>query len=199
MQSCQETHQCLKRPSFGTGPSWLIDVEKECLVSVATLPADARYCALSYVWGQVETSKFTVGLEGTFQRPGVFSLANNEVIVPKTVRHAIGLVRLLGEKYLWVDAFCIAQDDEAHFHVELRNMGAIYDRAYLTIVAATGWDANEGFRGLAEVTPPRQLASNFADDLHKYSNPGYMIWVRHPIATVTSLFFSVGTLKIADM
>jgi hypothetical protein len=59
-------------------------------------------------------------------------------------------------------------------------MGAIYDRAYLTIVAATGWDANEGVRGLEGVTPRRRLASNFADDLHKYANPDFMISLAVP-------------------
>jgi hypothetical protein len=173
---CNDTHKCMEPSAFGSGPTWLIDVQQECLASAASLPADTHYCALSYVWGQAKTSKLTTGSAKAFQQPGALS-GKQDAIVPTTIRHAIGLVRLLGERYLWVDAFCIAQDDEAHFHTELRNMGTIYNRAYLTIVAATAWDANDGLRGLMNVTPKRKLASNFADDLHKYLDPDYMIWV----------------------
>lgn len=175
---CGDSHSCLGYPRFGLPPTWLIDVHLECLVSPASLPDDARYCALSYVWGQVQTSKLTTATREDFCQPGVFASSNTSVVVPKTIRHAIGLVKALGQRYLWVDALCIVQDDDAHFHAELHNMGAIYDGAFLTIVAATGWDANEGLRGLRGVSPRRQLAGNFADDLHKYSNPEFMIWVR---------------------
>ncbi|KAK3312746.1 heterokaryon incompatibility protein-domain-containing protein, partial [Apodospora peruviana] len=178
MRVCNETHQCAGYPSFGTAPAWLIDVHQECLVSPASLPDgdSTRYCALSYVWGQAKTSKLTMATQESFCQPGAFAAENPGVEIPKTIRHTIELVKALGEKYLWVDTFCIVQDDDAHFHAELRNMGAIYDKACLTVVAATGWDANEGFKGLRGISPRRHLASNFADDLHKYTNPEHMIW-----------------------
>jgi hypothetical protein len=178
-KTCDEAwgHQCAKYPSFGTPPGWLIDVENECLVSSASLPDPVRYCALSYVWGQAKTSKLTMATRDDFCKPGALSSDNPEVEIPLTIRHTIDLVKALGEKYLWVDAFCIVQDDDTHFHAELRNMGAIYDKAYFTVVAATGWDANEGLKGLRGISRRRQLASNFADDLHKYLNPENMIWV----------------------
>jgi hypothetical protein len=149
----------------------------ECLVSTKYLPSRSKYCALSYVWGQALSSKLTRRNEAAFCTPGAFSVNNEDIVIPTTVRHAIGLVKTLGEKYLWVDALCIAQDDHECFHGELRNMAAIYDRAYLAIVAATGWNANDGLKGLEGITPRRHPASNFADDLHKYSNTDSMIWV----------------------
>jgi len=177
ISDCNHLHECMKWSRFGKGPSWVIDVQEECLVSGASLSPDSRYCALSYVWGQAETTKLTVQRIPLFQTPGAFSPTQDQVVIPKTIRHAMGLVSLIGERYLWVDALCVAQDDHSHFGTELRNMGAIYNRAYVTIVAATGWDADEGFRGLPGITPRRRLAANYADDLIKYSNPEFMIWV----------------------
>ncbi|KAK4442129.1 heterokaryon incompatibility protein-domain-containing protein [Podospora aff. communis PSN243] len=176
--SCDEAwgHQCAKYPGFGTPPAWLIDVENQRLVSSASLPDPFRYCALSYVWGQAKTSKLTMATRDDLCKSGALSSDNPKVVIPLTIRHSIDLVKALGEKYLWVDAFCIVQDDDAHFHAELRNMGAVYDKAYFTVVAATGWDANEGLKGLRGISSRRQLATNFADDLHKYLNPENMIW-----------------------
>lgn len=168
-------HECTEYPKFGSPPTWLIDVRQECLVSPAQLPGEAKYCALSYVWGQAETGKLTTATRRAFCQPGAFS-ANSPtpVVIPKTIRHAIGLVRELGEQYLWVDSLCIIQDqDMGH---ELANMGAIYDRATLTIIAATAWDANDGLWGLRGISRPRHLSA-FGDDMHKYLDPESMIWV----------------------
>jgi hypothetical protein len=186
---CTEEHQCAEYPKFGSPPTWLIDVQQDCLVSSAQLPGDARYYALSYVWGQVKTSKLTKATRDAFCRPGAFSTENptDAVVIPKTVRHTMGLVKELGEKYLWVDSLCIVQDDANNFHAELRNMCGIYDRAYLTIVAATAWDADDGLRGLRGITRRRQVAANHADDLNKYANPDCMIWVRPPAALYSIL------------
>ncbi|KAK1834041.1 heterokaryon incompatibility protein-domain-containing protein [Podospora conica] len=174
---CREEHNCAKYPKFGSLPTHLIDVRRDCLVSAAELPADARYCALSYVWGQVRTGKLTTATRQAFCQPGAFSPESpTPVVIPKTVRHALGLVRELGEQYLWVDSFCIVQDGD-DFSRELRNMGGIYDRAHLTIVAATAWDADDGLRGLRGLTPRRQVAPNYGDDLDKFtSDPDCMIW-----------------------
>ncbi|KAK1834040.1 heterokaryon incompatibility protein-domain-containing protein, partial [Podospora conica] len=171
---CDDGHaRCTDYAKFGFPPTWLIDVEDECIVSPTQIPGEGRYCALSYVWGQTRTSKLTTATRPAFRRPGAFS-ADSGVFLPKTIRHAIGLVKALGERYLWVDALCIVQDEGELS--ELGNMGAIYARAYLTIVAATGWDADEGLWGLRGISRPRHIAENFGDDLQKYIDPDSMIW-----------------------
>lgn len=91
-------HECPEYPKFGSPPTWLIDVRKNCLVSPAQLPGDAAYCALSYVWGQVETGKLTTATREAFCRPAAFSASSpTPIVIPKTIRHAMGLVRELGE------------------------------------------------------------------------------------------------------
>lgn len=55
------------------------------------------------------------------------------------------LVRALGKTFLWVDRFCIIQDDMNNKYCELTSMASIYANAYFTVVATdidsdnTGW------------------------------------------------------------
>lgn len=49
---------------------------------------------------------------------------------------------------MWVDAVCIAQDDETEKTATIGIMDRIYASAILTIVAASGVDGNAGLAGV---------------------------------------------------
>ncbi|KAK0738893.1 heterokaryon incompatibility protein-domain-containing protein [Schizothecium vesticola] len=123
-------------------PNWLIDVERVCIV-----PAEPhyRYLTLSYVWGKLPFTQLNLKNLPTMQVDGAFS--DTAVTLPKTITEAIEVVRSLGERFLWVDALCIVQDDVRTKEAQLQGMAAIYAKAYLTIVAAGGSDANHGLFG----------------------------------------------------
>jgi hypothetical protein len=110
--------------------------------------------ALSYVWGSVESEKTTIEDLEFMQVEDVFSFLLH---TPKVIEEVIGLVPKLGLRYLWVDRFCIVQDDTSNKHIQIGNMGSIYANAYVTIVLAQGRNANDGLVGLAGLTPPRDL------------------------------------------
>ncbi|OHW91898.1 tol protein [Colletotrichum incanum] len=57
--------------------------------------------------------------------------------LPTTIRDAVEMCRSIGLCYLWVDALCIAQDDENDKLDQITNMGLIYKHSALTVVAAT--------------------------------------------------------------
>jgi hypothetical protein len=63
----------------------------------------------------------------------------------QTIQDAIHATRKLGIRYLWVDALCIVQDDEASKVKEIDQMGKIYSNAALTISAASAAHATDGF------------------------------------------------------
>jgi len=54
----------------------------------------------------------------------------------------------MGERYLWVDALCIIQDDSMDKEWQIARMGSIYSSAVFTIVAACGVDADAGLPGV---------------------------------------------------
>lgn len=121
----EECHPC---PMRTQRPIWLIDVEQACIV-----PAQGhRYLALSYVWGGVESSQATTVNIEQLQSSGSLRETELRFLIPRTVRHAMELTKMLGEKHLWVDRFCICQDDLKTKHAQIQSMAEIYGNAYLT-------------------------------------------------------------------
>ncbi|KAH7234554.1 heterokaryon incompatibility protein-domain-containing protein [Fusarium solani] len=125
-----------------------------CLVPVQP---EYQYVALSYIWGtkkmlMTERSNLT-----ELQKEQALSTGPLAQQVARTIRDSIELVKLLGERYMWVDALCIVQDDGASKHHQITNMSSIYAAAKLTIISAQAADAWHGLRGLENISEPRSL------------------------------------------
>ncbi|KAK5635760.1 hypothetical protein RRF57_011472 [Xylaria bambusicola] len=136
-------------------PQWLIDTQEACIVPGKGIP---DYVALSYRWG---ASNGLWGERGSLEiealrKPGALAEAQIAQIIPPTMADALKLVEAIGERYLWVDAICIDQNDEAHLNQQFEIMGAIYASAKLTIVATDG-DATSGIKGLKGISASRDL------------------------------------------
>ncbi|KDR69159.1 hypothetical protein GALMADRAFT_104107 [Galerina marginata CBS 339.88] len=122
----------------------VIDTEDQCIVEA--LP-DVRYLVLSYVWGPIMPS---IRLE----RNNIAELSTKGALldlrhhIPKTISEAIDLVKLIGERYLWVDSLCLIQDDDDDMLDGISHMDLVYHCAVLTIIEAHGVDANAGLPGL---------------------------------------------------
>ncbi|KAK7937865.1 HET-domain-containing protein [Apiospora aurea] len=137
-----------------SSPSWLIDTTKHCIVSGHGVQ---EYAALSYRWGGGTAHlQNDLSILDTLRLPGALLQTRFASRVSPTVKHAVGLTRLLGERYLWVDALCIVQNNGEQTRAQLQLMGVIYASAKLTIVATDG-DANHGIPGLKGASPPREL------------------------------------------
>jgi hypothetical protein len=72
------------------------------------------------------------------------------------VQDATLFVQSIGEKYLWVDSLCIAQDDIANKHDQIKNMNMVYSKAFATIVALSGRDASATLPGVRPATRSSQ-------------------------------------------
>jgi len=127
----------------------LIDVDRNCLVETQEF---SKYVALSYIWGAVPSFRLTNMNRTKLLVPG--SLANARILerLPRTIRDAMTLVRRLGERYLWVDALCLLQNDADDLGRGIGVMDLIYERAWLAVIAASGYDANAGLPGIRDGT-----------------------------------------------
>lgn len=134
-------------------PAWLIDTTSHCLVSGEGI---TDFVALSYRWGP-STHRFMNSV--IFKELTISGgLTKHSGLITPTVNDAMQAVRAIGEQYLWVDALCLAPDDDRKLSEQLQLMGSIYSSAKLTIVALDG-DAMDGLPGTGVL--PRNLQNTF--------------------------------------
>ncbi|KAH8897562.1 HET-domain-containing protein [Thozetella sp. PMI_491] len=119
----------------------LLDVNQKRVVAA---PAGSSYVALSYVWPR--TKNLFKAEQQHFQRPRttpiMTPLRDDETAyfdvpmdrLPKTIQDAMRITHEIGEKYLWIDALCIIQDDMIDVQRTIYKMDEIYMAASLTIV-----------------------------------------------------------------
>lgn len=102
------------------------------------------YIALSYVWGRQSIDDHPPGAEQI------------DEACPAVIDDAIKVVQLIQFRYLWVDRYCINQSDSEEKHAQIANMDLVYENAYLTIIAAAGFDATYGLPGVGNTMRRKQ-------------------------------------------
>jgi hypothetical protein len=121
----------------------VIDVEKMCIVDAKV---GCRYLTLSYSWGQVPSPFLNQGNKAQLMKEhGLEALSES---FPRTISDAIHLVKLMGERHIWIDRLCLVQDDREDMQDGMQNMDLVYEGAVLCIVAAAGHDAGAGLPGM---------------------------------------------------
>jgi hypothetical protein len=141
----------------------LIDTKDNCVVLA---PKGSTYVALSYVWGKIDPLRLLKTNVEKLATPGSLLLPENNTGVPVTIRDAMEVVQKLHLRYLWVDSLCIVQDDNGPDGSKMgaiSKMDLVYGGAYLTIMAATGIDANTGLPGLS---PGTRRASQPVEEIY---------------------------------
>lgn len=120
------------QPRLNIRPTKLrvIDVNERCLV---TLPHGTEYIALSYCWPKEPglTNVSTNGID--LYSKGAICTSNG---LSPALGDACDSVFDLGERYLWIDALCIIQDDPKDKAHQIGQMDLVYGDALLTIVIA---------------------------------------------------------------
>ena len=156
-----------RRETTTEPPLYLIDVQGRTVVYA---PPEPRYVALSYVWGREIRHPAQEAERRASYDEGSVSLAidfpsNLPTVLPQTVEDALTVVTRLGETYLWVDAYCIDQNNEAEKQAQIKQMDKIYSNAFLTVAAVSNIDADAGLPGVSKPLtqtsqPVRKLSEN---------------------------------------
>jgi hypothetical protein len=136
LEDCNLSHSGCGETNRSQGlsvPLKCIDCHNKTIVQVRD---DDDYFALSYVWG-------------TCVPPGPHNQATLPENISQVINDAMQVVKSLGKRYLWVDQYCIDQNDHDIKSIQIGQMDLIYARALVTIVAAAGSDANYGLPGVS--------------------------------------------------
>ncbi|TGO43108.1 hypothetical protein BHYA_0003g00620 [Botrytis hyacinthi] len=134
-------------------PAFLIDVKTKCLVAGCI---SNTFVALSYRYGRSPVPVIDAVMLERLQEPYALDALEFEEFLSPVIQHAMFLTSVISERYLWADALCIPHANEELRAEELNMMGAIYDNAVVTIIAADG-DAQDGLRGLEGVSQSRDI------------------------------------------
>jgi hypothetical protein len=124
-------------------PTRLLDTDEKLhhsvrLVELSRITHQRGYATLSHCWGRSRAVKLTSANRESFLRGiPIDSL-------PLTFQHAIGVVRSLGVRYLWIDSLCIVQDSVADWEVESSVMASVYGHASVNIAATSSSDSGGG-------------------------------------------------------
>lgn len=158
----KDCHHLWQRTSVEELRLRVIDVHDRCIVSGSK---DCEYVALSYMWGTTPVLRTLKSNFETFSLPQ--GLDKGPFPLPQTISDAMELVRGIGQRYLWVDALCIIQDDKEDQEHQICNMDLVYGLASFTIIAADGDGAHAGLAGVKDCS--RDIVQDIEEvepDLH---------------------------------
>lgn len=113
-----------------------------------------QYLALSYTWAPKLNS---VGEDNDLE-----FLPDD---LPDTIEDAITVTRKLGFQYLWIDRYCINQQNEKEASAQIRQMDLVilvYKNAEITMIAAAGKIHDMVFLALVVDIEPHNLARKSA-------------------------------------
>lgn len=150
LQICEGTHRSPDEShELGLTSLRVIDTEE---LRVREVKMPFRYACLSYVWGKGSETQYKTTTRDDLELPD--ALHESKADLPQTIKDAIKVTKECGLRYLWVDAFCILQDDPEDKKKLISKMGFIYGGGALTIVASTNANPHEGLPGMGTVQRP---------------------------------------------
>ena len=148
----------------------LIDVELRMIVKSLH---PVRYITLSYVWGasanrrfdmapnpNPDMSRFPPGIEPVDRQIPEMMFGR----LGRTFEDLICFTRRLGERYIWIDAICIPQDEPDILGRQVLLMDQIYFHGICNVVSL-GSGVDDGLPGASSATPrdTKQLVEQFTD------------------------------------
>ncbi|KAH7190508.1 heterokaryon incompatibility protein-domain-containing protein [Fusarium oxysporum] len=152
---CRRRHaECEKRARENRQnlamPKRLLDVGQlgDPVIGLLEASDDARvsFAIASYVWGNGLKADAIQRAQTTKENIGYRMASGIEVTgLPKSIQDLIEVTRQIGHRYLWLDAFCIVQNDNDDKDHQFNSIAEFYKQADILISAASASDCGEGF------------------------------------------------------
>ncbi|KAI5922525.1 heterokaryon incompatibility protein-domain-containing protein [Camillea tinctor] len=146
VENCKGQHsQCLAKDNLPL-PTMVLDLsrvdrEEKVYLHFTNRIQYGDYVALSYCWGGPQKLVTTAASLEAHRDEGI-----QLDLLPKTILEAVRVTASLGIQYLWIDALCIVQDDDASKAAEIERMGDIYANATIVLLASgTSRTVEDGF------------------------------------------------------
>lgn len=140
---CASSHEACPVLQDRRMPTRLLDVRigdgDRNLKLVETLGGNGQYVTLSHCWGQSNPPVTTTRNYSEYLACIEFAR------IPRTFQDAVTVTRGLNFRYLWIDCFCIVQDDKRDWERESAAMQAVFENAALTIAGPEASDSYSGF------------------------------------------------------
>ncbi len=146
ISSCTQHHEkCRRYAAESSEPRGikLIDCETRHVIQAQS----QKYVALSYVWGLAALDPGYDDRVKDGRMPDVLL---------KTIEDAILATMKLGYRYLWIDRYCIDQDNEEEKAGQIIQMNPIYRHAEVTLIALAGEDPRYGLPGVSTIPRTHQ-------------------------------------------
>jgi hypothetical protein len=135
IEQCKKTHlACHDMVAGDVSFLKLIDCQTREVLPASSRPSQ-NYAALSYVWGKSDH--------------GIGHVRVLLLGLLATIEDAMLVTIRLGIRYLWIDRYCINQENEMEVKYQIASMNIIYRKATITIIAACGEDPFYGLTGVS--------------------------------------------------
>ncbi|KAK7425289.1 hypothetical protein QQZ08_008186 [Neonectria magnoliae] len=144
LRTCLDEHSVCDVQTPSRLPTRVIDVGSsadDARLYVSRPDEVQEYVALSHCWGGSSPVKTTTATIGAHQQVLQFTAET------QTFADAVFMTRLLGYRYLWIDALCILQDDDEDRLKETCKMKDVYRSAVVTLSADAAADPSGGLFG----------------------------------------------------
>lgn len=152
---CQAEHTLCKPAADSTLPHRVLKIKsiQPLRVQVVEDCTDRRsYVCLSHRWSP-QTELKSLKKENLHLYKGGIPEDNINLLM----RDAIRATFRLGLRFIWIDCYCIIQDDKKDWEEQAANMGFIYEKAICTISATSSTDGQRMFSTMAPKFKPFQI------------------------------------------
>lgn len=142
LTQCLTSHSHCSRPERAPLPTRILDIQPSGSTFNLRLQVNkghqGQYITLSHCWGLESRLTLCKANLLSFQHEVPFDQ------LPRTFADAVRLTASLGQRYLWIDALCILQDDQDDWRREAASMCSVFENALFSISALNADDSHSG-------------------------------------------------------